>query len=515
MQSLVWRHHWDKTQEANYQQLLLTYNEEDCRALRLLTIELTKMKDSANTLSEIDFADRPKQQTTDVGDEIHYEFREMLHFAYSDYDKKKIRFRRGKTINDEAREGLAAPKIRKSALPRKHRHRPTKTVRVPRRDTCPKCASQPLVESRHVTERFVIDLVFTQNGLRKTITKYWGQDGYCPRCYHNYRPPSLSVLGAPQMYGRGFKAWIAYQRLFLRLPWRVLAQTVEDTFNEILSQATLVTYIRQTSQYYMKAEESLVNRMKESLFIHADETTMTIQGNDWYVWVFTDGKHAVFKLSETRESTIAHEFLAGYSGILISDFYPGYDAISCRQQKCWVHLIRDMNNDLWDAPFDSEYEAFVQEVSNLIIPIMETVQKYGLKKRHLSKFKERIDKFYERIISGKRYKSELTLKYQNRLIRYRESLFTFIEHDGIPWHNNTAESAIRHLAVQRKISGSFKESFAPSYLVLLGIMQTCRFQDKSFLRFLFSGEMDVDGFRDSKSRFLKPKDKFFGIEDTE
>jgi hypothetical protein len=36
-------------------------------------------------------------------------------------------------------------------------------------------------------------------------------------------------------------------------------------------------------------------------------------------------------------------------------------------------------------------------------------------------------------------------------------LFAFIENDGIPWHNNAAERALRHLAVQRKISGVFSE----------------------------------------------------------
>jgi Transposase IS66 family len=35
------------------------------------------------------------------------------------------------------------------------------------------------------------------------------------------------------------------------------------------------------------------------------------------------------------------------------------------------------------------------------------------------------------------------------------SLFSFIENDGVPWHNNAAERALRHLAVQRKISGAF------------------------------------------------------------
>jgi len=51
-----------------------------------------------------------------------------------------------------------------------------------------------------------------------------------------------------------------------------------------------------------------------------------------------------------------------------------------------------------------------------------------------------------------------------------------------------AERAIRQLAVQRKISGSFFKRVAPQYLLLLAISQTCRFQGKSFLKFLLSKE---------------------------
>src|SRR3954469_3143328 len=55
-------------------------------------------------------------------------------------------------------------------------------------------------------------------------------------------------------------------------------------------------------------------------------------------------------------------------------------------------------------------------------------------------------------------------------------------------------------ATVAKISGFFFKSFASRYLVLLGIAQTCRFQEKSFLKFLLSGEMDVDQFRPSRRR---------------
>ena len=68
------------------------------------------------------------------------------------------------------------------------------------------------------------------------------------------------------------------------------------------------------------------------------------------------------------------------------------------------------------------------------------------------------------------------------------------------FNNNTAERAIRHLAIQRKISGSFYERVALQYLRLLGIAQTCRFQNKSFLRFMLSGEKDIDRYKERKRR---------------
>ena len=167
-----------------------------------------------------------------------------------------------------------------------------------------------------------------------------------------------------------------------------------------------------------------------------------------------------------------------------------------------VHLtlceIRDLNDDLWKSPFDREFEAFVLEVKNLIVPILEAVQKYGLKKRHLQKYSKQIDQFYERVITDRTYDSDLTIRYQSRFKKYRQSLFTFIEHDGIPWNNNMAERAIRHLAVQRKISKFFFKSVAPQYLLMLGISQTCRFQEKSLLKFLLSGEKDIDLFKACK-----------------
>jgi Transposase IS66 family len=211
--------------------------------------------------------------------------------------------------------------------------------------------------------------------------------------------------------------------------------------------------------------------------------------------VFTDGQHVLFRITQTREADIVREVLGDYKGVLISDFFAGYDAMPYCQQKCLVHLIRDINDDLWAAPFDKELEGLAVAVQGLLVPILAAVDRFGLKARHLRKFEKDVEHFYERNIIGKEPTSDLVVKYQKRFQRYRASLFLFLTQDGIPWENNMAERAIRQLAVQRKISGSFFKRVAPQYLLLLAISQTCRFQQKSFLKFLLSKEQDVDSFR--------------------
>jgi hypothetical protein len=53
---------------------------------------------------------------------------------------------------------------------------------------------------------------------------------------------------------------------------------------------------------------------------------------------------------------------------------------------------------------------------------------------------------------------------------------------------------------QRKISGAFTSRGAKEYLRLLGISQSCRFQNKSFLGFLLSGYLELDQYEQIQRR---------------
>jgi hypothetical protein len=298
-----------------------------------------------------------------------------------------------------------------------------------------------------------------------------------------------------QAFGHAFQAWTVYQRVVLRLPYRIISQVTEHLFQAGMCASSGINFLRNLASYYAPTEAANLRAILKSVFVHVDETKLNIQGVDHYVWVFTDGRHVVFRMTETREADIVREVLAGYEGVLVSDFYPGYDGVPCRQQKCLVHLIRDINDDLWKSPFDKELEGFAVEVQALLVPILEAIDRHGGKARHLRKFEKEVARFYEKNVTGREYTSEPVRTYQKRFGRHRDSLFTFMTRDGIPWENNMAERAIRQLAVQRKISGSFFKRSAGHYLLLLGISQTCRFQGKSFLKFMLSKETDLNSFR--------------------
>ena len=504
LQSLVWRYRWNESKNQEYKQILITYNKEDCKALYLLTEELSKIIETADSKWNIDFADQPKKHATDIGNQIHEELDLMLKFAHADYDKKKISTKLEKSRNNE----LEGQKKQKKLTYTRLRKTPGKIIQVPSREKCPQCEGAIQITEKTV-EKTITDLVFTKNGCRKTVTKYIGKIVHCRRC-HEYHNPKIIKEFKRKKFGHSFMVWTVYQRIILRLPYEIITQVMEDMLNERTSSSTVVEFIRFSAKYYSYTEKLLIQKILKSPFIHADETKINIQGEDQYVWVFTDGKHVVLRKTKTREASIVHEFLSNYTGVLISDFYPGYDSVKCRQQKCWSHLIRDLNDDLWKEPFNEGFELFVLEVKNLIVPILQTIQKYGLKKRHLNKFKKNIDQFYKKNIDHQVYKFEVTLKYQKRFQRYRDSLFIFLEEDGISWNNNMAERAIRPLAVQRKISGTFYDSFVSEYLLFLGIAQSCKFQEKPFLKFLLSQEKDIDLFKSPKSlkySKLTPKSK--------
>jgi hypothetical protein len=105
---------------------------------------------------------------------------------------------------------------------------------------------------------------------------------------------------------------------------------------------------------YTPTYRGILRQIAKGGLIHADETKGVVRGGGHYVWVFANLTTVAYVYAGSREAAILEDLLEGFSGVLVSDFYAAYDSIPCAQQKCLIHLMRDINEDLREdqlAPF--------------------------------------------------------------------------------------------------------------------------------------------------------------------
>lgn len=201
-----------------------------------------------------------------------------------------------------------------------------------------------------------------------------------------------------------------------------------------------------------------------------------------------------FLYRETRETKFIHKLIKGFKGVFISDFYKGYDSLKCKQQKCLIHLMRDINDALFKDQQNDELKYIASNFGFLLKAIVGTIDKYGLKKRNLNKHNKDVEKFFKNI-QQKPCDSEVAASLTKRFVRSKDSLFTFLNHDGVPWNNNNAEHAFKHFARHRRnIDGSFTKNGINRYLIFLSIYETCKYKDVNFLEYLLSKKDQFENY---------------------
>lgn len=157
--------------------------------------------------------------------------------------------------------------------------------------------------------------------------------------------------------------------------------------------------------------------------------------------------------------------------------------------------MRDINDDLRRHPFDEELRYIAQEFGEFLEKSVASIDRWGLKAYHLRKHKKDSDRLL-RNVASKKMKSDCARKLQSRFNKYQNSLFTFLEHDSVPWNNNNAEHALHHFAkVRRFTDGTFSKRSVEELLIILSVLQTCEYRRVNPIRFMLSGEVKLSSVK--------------------
>jgi Transposase IS66 family len=224
--------------------------------------------------------------------------------------------------------------------------------------------------------------------------------------------------------------------------------------------------------------------------VHADETKGVVYGGGHYVWIFANLNSVAYVYSASRETSKLNEVLSGFNGVLISDFYTAYDSLPCPQQKCLIHLMRDINEDLLKHPFNEELRFVAQRFGTVLRGVVEAIDRHGLKKFYLQKHKGSAQEFLSEVASLDCL-TEVGSALKKRIDKNKDKLFTFLDHDGVPWNNNNAEHAVRAFTRLRNGMATSTPKGTTDYCILLSLQQTLRCRGIEFLEFLRSGRTDM------------------------
>lgn len=172
---------------------------------------------------------------------------------------------------------------------------------------------------------------------------------------------------------------------------------------------------------------------------------------------------------------LAKRMMGGeFKGVLVTDFYAGYNDYAGEHQRCWVHLLRDLHDLKKEHSENEKVLKWAEMVRTIYDRAKQRLYEwqhgpYGLSPPSLpsSRSESHRHAFYNQLVrwtkrlgllyaQSKEHKSHPCHALCKRLLRHIDELFQFVLVPGLASDNNLAERAVRPVVIMRKISGGSK-----------------------------------------------------------
>jgi transposase len=370
------------------------------------------------------------------------------------------------------------------------------TIEVPL-PRCPDCGG-PLVD-RATHEQFQIDLP----EVKPRVIRFLTESGYCPRCKKQVRarhPEQVSqAAGAAKVcLGPRAVALAADLKHRLGIPYRKISQLYELAFGLKVTAGGLCQAEARLAEKAEPIYRELVEAIRESAAVYADETGWRIGVLSAWLWVFTSEKITVYAIDERRSHEVVVEILGReFRGVLVSDCFTAYDAKAFEEwlkQKCFAHLLREISKlerekTRGAVRFPRELLAVLREAQKLREERGKlTPEAFAARRRELE---ERLDAL---IADGRHFTDPDNARLAKRLRKQRKHLLTFLDVEGVEPTNNRAERALRPAVVVRKVGGCNRTARgARTHAVLASLLATAKQHGRNPVEYLVELKLSGEG----------------------
>jgi transposase len=335
---------------------------------------------------------------------------------------------------------------------------------------CPHCGtSLPPVTARRF--RLIEDIPENQPEVTEhSIPRHW-----CPTCQKLVEPPVLDAL-PNATFGHRLVALTAWLHYGLGTTLSQVLAVLGRALHFAVTEGGLVDAWGRLAAILTPWYDEIARQAKQGGTLHADETGWRVAGRTVWLWCFTTARSTYYLIDRCRGAPALLKFFTEeFAGILVTDFWAAYNVVvAAGRQACLVHLFRELEKvDQKDA--SETWAAFRKKLKRLLGDAIRLgAAREELTSETFASRRARLDARRDELLAAP-WGNANAKRLVKRLRRYRNALFTFLDHPGVPSDNNHAEREIRPAVIIRKNSlCNRSENGANVQAILMSVYRTLK-----------------------------------------
>lgn len=355
-------------------------------------------------------------------------------------------------------------------------------------DVCRGCGHEFSDDERQPSGRFGRHQIAELPPISVLLVEHRTRRLRCPCCGTRTTAQRPGGIGC-SAFGPRLRAAIVTLTARNRISRRGASELAGELFGARLSTGSVDAICQHASDALADPHSHLRDWVLGQDALHVDETGWRTAGDSRALWTMATPDASIFEIAERCNREQFNELIGQFSGIVISDRWPGYEHLDPRaRQVCWSHLQRDFRRHAEGLAEQQTFGEHGLELTGRVFAAWRTYQHEHHDRSRLQGDIAPIQSDLRALLEDAGRKSKRTRlhrRFATNLLKVWPALWTFTTHPGVQPTNNPAERALRGPVIHRKLSHGTRsddgERFAER---ALSAAATCRQQKRSLFDYL-------------------------------
>jgi transposase len=274
-------------------------------------------------------------------------------------------------------------------------------------------------------------------------------------------------------YGKNIEVFVNYLSARQYMPTNRIKEFFTQVCKMPISEGTVCNMISRFAERLEPTYEKIREQLSQEKYVGVDETGCKINGKKNWAWICQSVIYTYIFIHVNRGYEAAKEGIGDrlQNCILVHDCWKTLFKIPAKmRQICLAHLLRELQYFI-----ELGKETWSKSMMELLLQSIDQKKRIDYTKQDnykpaVSKLKNRLSYLLDN--PPENIEKELQT-FHKRLIKYKDYILPFLDHEHLPYDNNGSERGIRNFKVKLKVSTQFKsEKGAKAFAIIRSVIDT-------------------------------------------